>query len=97
MKLQTVKVMFDDGNTVEIVLKSRDVAKAERAGLVMDEKAPVTGSYALAFIALQRMQRTGLIDFTLPASAEALEDVADLVVEDDEGLGEDSTKAPSIG
>ena len=89
MKMQAFVVEFDGGQAVQIVLKSRDMAKAERLGVVMDDKSPVVGSYALAFIALERMRRNGQIDFVLPISAEALEDVADLSLVEDEGLGED--------
>lgn len=86
--MQAFKVVFDSGQTVAVDLKSRDVAKAERLGVKLDEAHPVTGSYALAFVALQRMKRNGVIDFELPATAEALEDIADLEqVEEDEGEG----------
>jgi hypothetical protein len=89
--MQAYKVVFDDGQTVHVELKSRDVAKAERLGVKMGDASPVVGSYALAFVALQRMQRAGLIDFPLPKDAEGLEDIADLeVAEDDEDPGEDT-------
>ena len=83
--MQEYRVAFDDGQTVDVVLKSRDIAKAERLGVDMNKSTPVVGSYALAFVALQRMKRTGAIDFELPKDAEALEDIADLeMVDDDE-------------
>jgi hypothetical protein len=85
--MQAFRVAFDNGQTVEVDLKSRDVAKAERLGIKMDDAQPVVGSYALAFVALQRMKRNGQIDFELPADAEGLEDIADLEMVDDEGEG----------
>jgi hypothetical protein len=89
--VQKYKVVFDDGPTVDVELKSRDIAKAERLGVDMNKSTPVVGSYALAFVALQRMKRTGAIDFELPKDSEALEDIADLeMVEEDDDEGEGS-------
>lgn len=91
MEKQSFLVHFDSGQTVEVEYKSRDIAKLERAGVVIEDTSPVVGSYALAFVALERMKRQGAIDFDLPESAEALEDVADIDVigdpEDSEGEG----------
>lgn len=98
MQMQAFRVVFDSGHDVKVELKSRDVAKAERLGITMSDASPVVGSYALAFVALQRMRRLGEIAFDLPASAEALEDVADLeILEDDDATGEGSTSVAGTG
>jgi hypothetical protein len=86
--MQTFTVTFDNGQTVEIALKSRDIAKSERLGIVMDADKPTIWMYRVAHLALQRMHRSGTIDFEIPASPEALEEAADIeMVEDDEGEG----------
>jgi len=93
MQMQTFVVVFDAGQRVEVELKSRDVAKLERSGVVIETTTAVVGSYALAFVGLERMKRAGLIDFDLPESAEELEDVADLdvaVVAEGEGSGQEA-------
>lgn len=96
--MQGYKVVFDSGQTVDIELKSRDVAKAERLGIKLNDSSPVIASYALAFVALQRMKRTGGIDFDLPKDPEGLEDIADLeAVEDDVPLGEGSGQVAVSG
>lgn len=88
MELTPVRVIFDDGHDVNIHLKSRDIAKAERLGMDLSTAESVVGTYQLVFIALQRMKRNGEIDFDLPKDAEALEDIADLdEVEPVEGEG----------
>lgn len=93
MRFEKIRVVFDDGHDVEVQLKSRDVAKAERLGIDLNTTSEVVGSYALVFVALQRMKRTGEIDFDLPKDAEALEDVADLdtiEVVEGEGSGQEA-------
>jgi hypothetical protein len=97
MQLQAFRIVFDSGQEVEVELKSRDIAKAERAGVKVDDASPVVGSYALAYVALQRMQRAGLLDFDLPSSAEALEDVADLEMVEVDDTGEGSGREAVTG
>lgn len=90
MQFKPLKVLFDDGTEVEVQLKSRDIAKAERLGFDINTTTESVGSYALVFVALQRMKRIGEIDFDLPKDSEALEDIADLEpveVDDPEGEG----------
>ena len=89
MQMQSFRVVFDAGHDVKVQLKSRDVAKAERLGITMNDATPSVGAYALAYVALQRMHRTGEIAFDLPDSPEHLEDVADIeILEEDEAQGE---------
>lgn len=95
---QTFRVVFDDGHEVEVELKSRDIAKAERAGLDVETSPGMVGSYALVHVALLRMKRAGLIDFDLPDTAEGLEDIADLdVIEDGDDKGEGSGQVAATG
>lgn len=96
--MQTFRVVFDSGPEVDVELKSRDIAKAERLGFQMDESKPVVGSYALAFIALQRIAKSdSALAGVLPASAEGLEDVADIVLVEDDAAGEDGGQGPASG
>lgn len=98
MQLQKFRVVFDSGEDVEVQLKSRDLASAERDGFVFDEAKPVGGSYTLAFAALQRMKRSGAVDFDLPESADGLMVCADLeVVEDPADEGEGSGQEAATG
>lgn len=95
---QAFSVVFDDGHDVLVELKSRDIAKAERAGLDLESATGMVGSYALVHVALQRMKRNGQIDFDLPDTAEQLEDIADLVVvEDGDVKGEGSGQVAVTG
>lgn len=88
MQLQTFRVIFDSGEDIEVQLKSRDLAIAEREGFTFDEAKPMGGSYALALVALRRLHRSGAVETDLPDTADALMDVADLeIVEEDEGEG----------
>ena len=84
---QKFEVTFDSGEVVEVVPKSRDIAKLERAGVNISEETSMVGVYAIAFAAMQRMVRTGELDIELPDTAEALEDVADVVAVDTPGEG----------
>lgn len=95
---QSFRVLFDDGHQVTVELKSRDIAKAERAGLDVETAPGMVGSYALVHVALQRMKRTGHIDFDLPETAEQLEDIADLdTIEDGDAKGEGSAPVAATG
>lgn len=98
MQMQAFRVVFDTGQVVDVQLKSRDVAKAERLGVRMSDTEPTIGAYALAYVALQRMKRNGELDMALPDSAEALEDIADLdIVQEDDDQGEGSTSVAGTG
>lgn len=88
MQFQKFVVKFDDGREVEAEIKSRDLARLERDGVSVEETPPIQGSYLLAFTAMQRMKRSGRIDFDIPATVEDLMDNADIeVVEDAPGEG----------
>lgn len=98
LKVDQYKIIFDDGNEAIFEIKSRDVAKLERSGVKMGEDSGAIETYALAFVALERLKRQGLIDFDLPKDAEALEDIADIdMIEDPDAEGEDSGRAASPG
>jgi hypothetical protein len=78
MAFQKCIVHFDDGRSVPIETKSRDRLAVENQGIDLRLIGPFRASYLLAFATLQRYQRLGVLDGDLPASAEALADVADL-------------------
>lgn len=94
--MQKFTVTFDEGQTVDVELKSRDLARLEIDGQDIQTLPPVKGSYLLAFTALQRMDRAGLIDFKLPADVDGLIDCADIESEDDDA-GEGSGQAADSG
>jgi len=79
-------VVFDDGESVVLEPKTRDMARAEKAGHDFTEGGQVQGMYALAFAALERQARLGLLPATvkLPESFEAFMDCADIEVDDTE-------------
>lgn len=80
-------VTFDDGSTVTVVPKPRDMVGAEAAGhdFTMDGQA-IHGMYAVAFACLQRMERAGTLPegVEVPPSLGSLIDGADVQSEDDE-------------
>ena len=91
-------VEFDDGPSIEVALKSRDMAVLERDGADFQTTPPIRASYLLAFAALSRMKRQGLIDIDLPVDADALMDVADLEpVADEDAEGNGSGQAVEPG
>jgi hypothetical protein len=95
---QKFRVKFDGGQEVVVEFKSRDLAKLERSGISIDESNAAVGTYALAFVALSRMDRAGLIDFALPENVEGLEDIADIeVIEDPDPSGEGSAPVAVTG
>ena len=98
MQMQRFVVVFDDGPSITTQLKSRDLASLERDGVNLDEVPPIRGTYLMAFTALQRMKRQGLIDIELPVDVDALMDVADIDIEEDADVeGEGSGQAAATG
>lgn len=98
MQVDKFVVTFDSGDVAEFEVKSRDIAKLERAGVVFDETTGAIGTYALAHVVLQRLKRTGEITFDLPDTAEDLEDIADIdVIGDPDAEGEDSGQEVTPG
>lgn len=83
-KFSRFVVAFDDGTKVEAQSSSRDLLRLEKDGIKLDELGAIEGSYLLAWVTLQRLARTGVIDVDVPATADALADVADLEPYDDE-------------
>lgn len=81
-----MSVTFDDGTVVRVVPKSRDMVGAEAAGHDFTSGGPIRAMYAVAFSALQRMDRKGDLPdgVELPATLEALIDGADVDAEQDE-------------
>jgi len=80
-------VTFDDGGSVEVVPKARDMVGAEAAGHDFATSGPITSMYAVAYACLQRMERAGTLPdgVTVPATLAELLDGADIeAVEDDE-------------
>lgn len=84
--IPAMTVTFDDGVVVEITPKSRDMVGAESAGHDFTSAGPIRGMYAVAFAALQRMSRQGLLPdgFEVPASLDELIDGADVETAEDE-------------
>lgn len=98
MQLQKFRVVFDSGESVEVQLKTRDLALAERDGFKFDEARPMQGSYTLALAGLRRLHRTGDLQFDLPEDADGLMDVADIeLIEDPDTEGEGSGQGAATG
>lgn len=74
-------VTFDDGTTVRVEPKQRDMVRAEAAGADFTTEGMVLAKmYAVAFAALQRMGRAGALPdgVELPGSLDEFLDSADL-------------------
>lgn len=99
MKMPQVTVAFDDGPTITVQPKSRDLLKLEESGVNIEDTPAFSALYRTTFAALQRMERCGALPdgFVLPESAEAFMDVADLEAEDDDSEGEGSGQAATTG
>lgn len=84
-----LRVTFDDGTELLLDPRPRDMALAERDfGTDFRTEGLFSTSYALALAVLTRMKRAGAIDLELPATADALMDIADVEAipsEDPEG------------
>lgn len=85
-------VTFDDGHSIEIKPKPRDLVGAEAAGHDFTTAGPIRSMYAVAFAVLRRLERLGELPdgLTVPETLEALIDVADVEGADpdpDEGKG----------
>lgn len=72
-------VEFDDGRSVELQAKARDMIAAEASGIYMEPGQGQRSFYVMAFFAMKRMIRTGELpeDFVLPESVDDLLDIAD--------------------
>jgi hypothetical protein len=73
-------ITFDDGTTVEVVAKARDLVRAEADGFDFASGAnPIRAMYAVAYSALSRMARTDGVDPKLvPATFDEFLDVVDV-------------------
>ena len=96
MQKQSFTVTFDDGHVVTAEMKSRDLAALERDGFDIQAAPPVQGTYTLVHAVLQRLARTGALDFDPPATPDALMDCAD-IEEIEAAEGEGSGQAPVSG
>lgn len=94
--LPRVTVQFDGGEPFEVQVLSRDLAVAERDGIVAPDARGWARTYGFTLVALGRMQRQGLLPqgTVLPASADALMDVAELTPEDDDPKEPDPAPSP---
>lgn len=97
MKLQRFVVSFDDGQSIEVELKSRDLAALERDGVDLSATPPMRGSYLLAFAAMSRLARKGLLGVDLPGDVDELMDSADLEPVEADDVGEGSGQVPATG
>ena len=84
--IPAMTVVFDDSETVVIEPKTRDMARAEKAGHDFTEGGQIQGMYALAFATLERLGRMSLLPdgVKVPESAEAFMDCADIELDDTE-------------
>lgn len=84
--LPPMTVTFDDGSSVTVAPKSRDMVGAESAGHDFQTAGPIRSMYAVAFACLQRMARASKLPkgVTVPESLEALIDGADIEAETDD-------------
>lgn len=95
---QSMRVTFDSGEEVDVSFKSRDLAILERDGVDLQETPPIRGSYLVAFVALRRMARSGVLSFELPETVDEFMEIADLVpLEDEDAEGNDSDPAATLG
>ena len=80
-------ITFDDGTSVRVEPKTRDMVGAEDAGHDFAEGGGVRGMYAVAYSTLCRMKRNGTLPegVEVPESLEAMVDGADIEAEDAEG------------
>lgn len=92
--LPRVTVQFDGGEPFEVQVLSRDLAVAERDGIVAPDAKGWARTYGYTLTALQRMQRQGALPegTVLPATPDALMDMADVAPEDDDPKGQ----APAV-
>lgn len=99
MPAQSFTVEFDDGHKVEVAPTSRDLLKLEKLNITPDECGVFEYAYQGAFVVLQRLHRLGKLDFTPPATVEALQDCADIEVNMDETdpEGKGSGQVPVTG
>lgn len=92
MQFPTMTVSFDDGTSVTIEPKQRDVVRAEAAGCDFTvEGLPIAKMYAVAYAALQRLGRKGDLPdgFEVPATLDDFLDSADVEGEqEDDPAGE---------
>lgn len=102
MKLPPMTVTFDDGPTIEIQPKSRDMVRAEEAGHDFTESGSMRTMYATALATLGRLQRYGeplLKDFELPDTVAGFIDCADVdpITGDEDAEGKGSGQGAATG
>ena len=100
MAIPKFTVTFDNGDTFDLQVRSRDMAKAEAEGFDFGTTPPVRGSYQLALYVLHRLVRSGQIEPTdpLPETVDDLIVVADLeAVEDEDPEGKGSGQEATPG
>lgn len=93
MQDEVFVVEFEDGTTVEVRPKPKDLARAELAGFDFQQSGPIAATYAAAWAALRRLERSGTLPegVTVPESIDAFLDACDVgqadtgEVADDEG------------
>jgi len=85
-KIPPMTVTFDDGTEVRVEPKQRDMLGAEAAGHDFTEGKAIGAMWAVAFSALQRMERAGNLPegVTLPATLQGFMDGADVEGDEDE-------------
>lgn len=84
-------VTFEDGTTVEVHAKPKDLARAEIGGHDFQTGGPIAGVYAAAWAALGRMSRAGDLPegLEVPDTIEGFLDVCDVEAQQEEA--EDAT------
>jgi hypothetical protein len=79
MELPVLSIQFDDGTSYQVEARPRDLLAVEKDGIDVTSQ-PIYGMYAVAYAALRRMKRTGVIptEVTLPATVDELTEIADV-------------------
>lgn len=94
--LPPLRVTFDDGVSLELQPRPRDMAIAERRfGFDYTEGGAFGGIYATALACLSRMN--GELDRELPDTIDALMQIADVEAIEDENDPEGKDLAPAPG
>ena len=73
-------VTFDDGTSIRLEPRPKDLARAELSGFDFQTGGPIVAAYAVAYATLGRLSRSGVLDdkISLPDSLDAFVDVADV-------------------
>lgn len=99
MAFPPMSVTFENGTTVEVQAKPKDLARAEIGGHDFQTGGPIAGMYAAAWATLGRMSRAGDLPegVEVPATLDAFLDLCDVEpagAEDDdagEGTGQEAS------